>query len=731
MLSTSIITSYTPSYFFSNLNKSQSHINLCMTPSTTQPHDVSATTATKNSEAELHTLGFTLLATQHNIQNSNATVLMSYTGTWKDTKVRVLVDSGSTKFALFNTRGQQMHGGRPGNLRLITGAGEMYRKSTIFKNQKLTVQNNSVNLTSVEAIDLGALPYDIILGMPFLRKYEPRPRWRTGALEFKKFTWFDNGIDDEIHPINASTLAFDHNTGQCDIILVNLQPQDEQDEETYRKIINQDLSAERKAELKNIINKYSRSGICSEKDNLPHKRDMHRPKDWAMRIPLRPDATKFPSAKSRRLSPEEEEELYRQIMFLLTHGFIKPSKSRFASPTLFARKKDGTLRWCCDFRVLNQASYHEASPLPDIQMLINKLYKARYFTALDLIQGYHQLPVHESDTWKTAITTPFGLFEWLVVPFGLSGAPGHFQSVMSGLFGPLTKFRSYVVNLLDDLLIYSNTWKEHIQHIKSVLEKIEHHQFYLNVRKCFFAQSSVVYVGQKIGCGTREADPSKVQALLNLPIPKTATGIRSLLGIANYLSPYIPNYGEMVAPFTYHRSLGKRAGIRMGKDHILAIDKIKAALSSPPVLRLPDFDKKFYLQVDASKVAIGSALLQRYGEKLLPVAYRARVLNKTQKKWPIHDLELWALVDATKHFRSYLQDRPFVVLSDHKPLEHFRTQPLLNMRQLRVLDHLAMFQYEFQYIPGEKNIFADTLSRPAGHEINVHEIRPDFKSAAC
>ena len=704
---------------------------MCSTITSAHNDDMDATTAGLDDTSELHMLGFTLLATHYNTQKTNANILMSYTGTWNKTKVRILVDSGSTKFALFNSRGQNMRGGKPSKLRLLTGAGEIHKRVKIFKNQKLTVQNNTVTISNMEAIDLGGLPYDIILGMPFLKRYDPRPRWRTGALEFKKFTWFDNGIDDEIHPINASTLAYEYNTGNCDIIMLNLQPQDDQEEEIYKKIINQELSKSRQDELKEIIRKYKRSGICSEKDNLPHKREMHRPKHWAMRIPLRPDATKFPSAKSRRLSPDEEEELYRQIMFLLTHGFIKPSKSRFASPTLFARKKDGTLRWCCDFRVLNQASYHEASPLPDIQMLINKLYKARYFTALDLIQGYHQLHVHETDTWKTAITTPFGLFEWLVIPFGLSGAPGHFQSVMSELFGPLTEYRSYVVNLLDDLLIFSNTWEEHIPHIKSVLEKLNHHQFYLNLRKCFLAQYSVVYVGQKIGCGTREADPSKVQALLNLPTPKTATAIRSLLGIANYLSPYIPKYGEMVAPFTYHRSLGKRTGIHLGADHKLAIEKIKQALTKPPVLRLPDFQKKFYLQVDASKVAIGSALLQRYGDKLLPVAYRARVLNKAQKKWPIHDLELWALVDATKHFRSYVQDKPFVVLSDHKPLEHFRTQPLLNMRQLRVLDHLAMFQYEFRYIPGDKNIFADTLSRPSGHEINVQEIRPDFTSASC
>ena len=237
--------------------------------------------------------------------------------------------------------------------------------------------------------------------------------------------------------------------------------------------------------------------------------------------------------------------------------------------------------------------------------------------------------------------------------------------------------------------------------------------------------------GQCIGRGIRKPDPTKAKALRDHPLPKTATELRSYLGLANYLSPYIPQYSKLIAPFSTHRSLHKKTKIQLGKEHRHAMSQLREAFTKEPVLRLPDFNKRFYLQVDASKVSCGSALLQKHDDKLLPVAFHSRILTKPQKRWPIHDLELFAIIDAMKRFRSYLIDKPFTVLSDHKPLIHFMKQPELNMRQLRYLDFLAMYQFDIHYLPGKDNLFADWLSRPPGEYIRDQDVRPSFETSSC
>ena len=652
--------------------------------------------------------------------------------------VRILVDSGCTVDLISDkiTLPQEMPYVEE-RMELTTGSGVIKQITKVFEANPVTVQGNSVNC-KLKQINLGELPFDIILGTPFLYNYDPIAKWRLGALRFKKFTWFsDKELFNGIDTVNAITVAKDiekykrthHENDEVQMIIVAAT----MIEDDVDKAISDKLTSSQRDEMKSLIQQFKhRDSIGSEKDNLPHLSEMRKkPSHWHMQIDLDPSVAKEPHSRARPMSPEEMKELKRQLTFLLTHGFIKKSTSRFASPTLFVKKKDGTMRWCCDYRVLNLKTLTPSSPLPRIDQLIDKLTNARYFTALDLIQGYHQLPLHPNDTWKTAITTPYGLFEWTVVPFGLSGAPTHFQNVMSEIFGPMTEFSETVLNLLDDLLIYSEGWDEHIKEVRKVLLRLEKYQFYINFRKCSFGQHELVYVGQRIGRGTRRPDPDKVKALVEHPLPTTATELRSYLGLANYLSQYIPRYSQLIAPFSTHRSLKKATKIMLGKEHRYAMKQLRDAYTREPTLRLPDFKKKFYLPVDASKTSCGSALMQRHEGKLLPVAFHSRLLTKPQKRWPIHDLELYAIVDAMKRFRTYLLDKPFTVLSDHKPLIHLKDQPNINMRQLRYLDYMAMYQFTIEYIPGKDNIFADWLSRPPGDYIKDQDVRPTLEQSTC
>ena len=662
--------------------------------------------------------------------NRHSTILFTFNGTYMGQPVRILVDSGST-VDLVSDRihvpyKTPFHKER---IELVTGSGTIKQHTKVFDEQPIRVQGNDIH-RKLKQVNIGDLPFDIILGMPFLCDYDPHVAWRAGTLRFKKFTWVANkDLFAGIHALASTVFAQELESGADLIILCATQ--DEQDD--VDKAISSSLTENQRKQMRKLILRYKNSdSIGSEKDNLPHFDDMRpKPKHWHMDIKLNDNVTAEPHARPRPMSPKEMEELKRQLTFLLSHGFIKRSSSRYASPTLFAKKKDGTLRWCCDYRVLNEKTLAPSSPLPRIDTLIDKLSKAKYFTALDLIQGYHQLPLNPNDTWKTAITTPFGLFEWRVVPFGLSGAPSHFQTVMTELFGPLSSFGETVLNLLDDLLIYTDTWEEHIAEVERVLNVLEQHEFYINFRKCSFAQEDVVYVGQRIGRGIRRPDPSKVEALLKHPLPTTATELRSFLGLANYLAPYIPQYSKIIEPFSTHRALPKRTRISLGSDHRYAMKQLREAFCTEPVLQLPDFEKRFYLQVDASKVGIGTALLQKHGEQFLPVAYQSRLLTTAQKRWPIHDLELYAIVDAMKHFRTYLLDKPFTVLSDHKPLIHLKHQKDINMRQLRYLDTMAMYQFDIQYLPGKDNLFADWLSRPPGEYIHEQDVRPTFEQSRC
>ena len=656
---------------------------------------------------------------------------------------------------------------------LVKGLGGVQDKQVLYWiNQGLSVQGTRVNVKTVTQCDLKHLEYDMILGLPFLQRLNPKLCWRTGKLAFEKFSWHQEpellesagihavctvaeleeqlrnptkyaGTEDEIEDlifarmidvVSALEEEGDHPVQPGKFDVPGVPP------EKQHTVLNPDLEDTQKRQMLELLEQFKVN--LSDKDNLPHAETgfQKQPKDWAFRIPSK-EGVDPPMHKPRRMSPVEKAECKRQLQWFVSHGFLKPSASSWASPVLFVRKKNGSMRMCVDYRGANQASTYDAQPMPNVLELFDKLIHARYVTALDMIAGYQQIKVHPDDRYKTAITTPFGQFQFTVCPFGLSGVPGHFQAIMHSLFGDFAKpdndmlearelhkqkggdettnstdkgapFSTFVANLLDDLLIFSETWESHMEHLTRVLRRLEQHDLYCNLSKCTFGFFETTYLGNIVGSGKRRPDPDKVKALKDFPVPTTVTELRSWLGIANYLSAYIRDYAKIVAPFSELRGQPKGRHIALNAEQLQAFYELKTAMASTAVLRLPDFKKKFFLQCDASKYAIGSALLQEHDGTLLPVAYRSRSLAGPEQRWHITDKELYAVVDATKHFRPYLRDELFTIQSDHKPLEHIRTQPKISDRMLRWLDHLAMFHFEWEYVPGELMIYADLMSRP-------------------
>ena len=288
-------------------------------------------------------------------------------------------------------------------------------------------------------------------------------------------------------------------------------------------------------------------------------------------------------------------------------GVIEPSTSDWAAPIVVVRKKDGGIRLCVDFRRLNSVSRMDAYPMPRIDELLDQIGKARYITTLDLTRGYWQVPVAVDARPKTAFTTPLGLYQFKVMPFGLSGAPATFQRLMDQLLQGLD---GSVAAYLDDIVVYSNSWEEHKGHIRTMLARLRGAGLTVKPRKCQFAMAECLYLGHIVGNGCVRPEVSKLEAIERLPVPTTKKQVRSLLGLTGYYRKFIQNYATITAPISDLIRKNMPNQITWSEECDTAFRQLKALLCSRPVLRSPDFSRQFILQTDASNRGVGAILSQ-------------------------------------------------------------------------------------------------------------------------
>lgn len=402
-------------------------------------------------------------------------------------------------------------------------------------------------------------------------------------------------------------------------------------------------------------------------------------------------------------------EIQNQIQALLDNKIIQPSLSPYSAPVwLVPKKADASgrrkFRLVIDYRALNEKTIADKYPLPRIDDILDNLGKCKYFSTIDLAQGFHQIEMDPTSVEKTAFSCPNGHFEFLRLPFGLKNSPSTFQRVMDNIFREyLHKFCFIYV---DDIVVFSKSLDEHLHHLKLIFTKLRQFTLKIQLDKSEFLRKDVEFLGHVVTPTGIKPNPSKIVAVENFPVPQSEKELKSFLGLAGYYRRFIPNFAHIVSPMT--KFLKK--GIRLDPtdtSYLHAFSHLKELLTNSPILIYPDFNKTFTLTTDASNVALGSVLSQGN----LPIAYYSRILNSAERNYSTIEKELLAILDSCKNFRPYLYGHKFIIQTDHNPLVWLHKIKEPNSRLLRWRLKLDEFDFTVAYKRGKDNVVADALSR--------------------
>uniref|UniRef100_A0AAQ4PQG4 Gypsy retrotransposon integrase-like protein 1 n=1 Tax=Gasterosteus aculeatus aculeatus TaxID=481459 RepID=A0AAQ4PQG4_GASAC len=434
----------------------------------------------------------------------------------------------------------------------------------------------------------------------------------------------------------------------------------------------------------------------------------HRPGDCA--IDLMSGAT-LPRGRIFPLSLPESQAMENYVEEALAKGFIRPSTSPAASSFFFV-KKDGGLRPCIDYRGLNATTIKYRYPLPLVPAAVEQLREAQVYTKLDLRSAYNLIRIRDGDEWKTAFHTATGHYEYLVMPFGLANAPSVFQAFVNEVL------REYigkcVIVYIDDILVYSTDLEKHVAHVRQVLEKLLENHLYVKLEKCEFHKTQVQFLGYVISSQGVQMDKDKIKAVVDWPGPQTVKELQRFLGFANFYRRFIRNFSSVAAPLT---SLLKGSPKKLvwNEAAARAFRELKDRFTSAPVLKHPDPNLPFVVEVDTSETGVGGILSQRHGKpaKLHPCAFFSRKLTSAERNYDVGNRELLAVKLAFEEWRHWLEGtkHPFVVLTDHRNLEYIQSAKRLNPRQARWALFFTRFDFTLTYRPGSKNGKADALSR--------------------
>lgn len=428
-----------------------------------------------------------------------------------------------------------------------------------------------------------------------------------------------------------------------------------------------------------------------------------------------------------RLSPEKQQILVQQLDEMLSLDVVEPCESAWQSPVLIVNKKDGKPRFCLDSRKLNSVTLKDAYNLPYISEILDNLRDARFLTSLDLSKSYWQIELVESDRDKTAFYIPGrGTFRFKTMPFGLTNAPATQQRLVDALFSNVeskvesreehtskSNVESRVFAYLDDVIIISSTFEEHVTLLKNVLKKLQDANLTINLDKCQFFRSELKYLGYVVDSNGLHTDPAKVEAIINYKTPSTKKEVKRFLGTASWYRRFVPNFSNIAGPLNKLTSTKKNAPpFKWTEEANQAFETLKERLITAPVLTCPNFNLPFEVHTDVSSYGIGAMLTQTVDGKENPVAYMSRSLTQPEKNYSVTERETLAVIVALENWRCYLENgKPFTVYTDHSALKWFLSLNNPTGRLARWSMRLSSFNCIIKHKKGSDNVIPDALSR--------------------
>ena len=676
--------------------------------------------------------------------------LMTYGCKIKDRKGKALTDSGATRNYISKDYATKS------NLRINKSNARSVKLPNGRTMRVLGLCEFELQLSEwtglVRAIVLDEMQtdkFDLVLGLEWLKEVAPIPDWST-------FDWFVYTPEGRILRIKHESKHFDVNsqiykhpsftalTDELDDLHFTLISEQEAKHDlqnggigilyhartyrstrTHRPISNyitvediddafyqMDLEKLDDPMIKSLLGEYPDIFIDELPSGLPPKRTI----DHAIETGTARPTNKNPYP----LSSQQLREQAKQVDDLLKRGLIQESVSPWGAPVLFvAKKTPGEWRMCIDYRALNTITFRNTYPLPRIQECIDRLGTATHLSSLDLTSGYWQVRIKDEDIPKTAFNTRYGKYEFLVMPFGLINAPATFQTLMNKILRPYID--KFVLVYLDDILIFSNSKEEHLQHLRLVFDALREAKLYVRSLKCVFNQSTVEFCGHIVGQGVVKVLESKVQTIRSWPVPKTVHEVRQFYGLVNYYRRFIRNFSIIGAPLSdlfkqaddNHKRNNKHQPVFWNIACQLAFDRLKEAITNAPVLKQPDETKSYIIETDSSDFGNGMILLQEGDDgRLHPVAFEGRKLKGAELRYPTHEKELLAIKEALEKWRIYVDNgMTITVITDHDSLKYMNTTKNSSKRLARWVEEFQAWPIDIKYRPGKYALVPDAISR--------------------